>query len=126
VARVLVVEDNPQIRELIGIYVKQAGHAVAMATDGADALDQVEQRGAPDIAVMDVVMPGMTGLELLVELRGKPGMAELPAIFLSSRVRPEDIALGTDLGATYLTKPFVGSALIATINKLLPTKAEQW
>lgn len=125
-ARVLVVEDNVQIRELIGLYVKQAGHAVAMAADGAEALAQVDQRGVPDIAVMDVVMPGMSGLELLVELRQRPGLAELPAIFLSSRVRPEDIALGTDLGASYLTKPFIGSALIATIDKLLPTKADQW
>src|SRR5690348_3940784 len=125
-ARVLVVEDNPQICELIGVYVKQAGHAVALASDGEAALTQVDERGAPDIAVMDVVMPGMTGLELLVELRKRPGLAELPAIFLSSRVRPEDIALGTDLGATYLTKPFVGSALIAAIGKLLRAKAEQW
>jgi CheY-like chemotaxis protein len=125
-ARVLVVEDNPQIRELIGIYVKQAGHAVAMAADGAEALAQVEERGAPDLAVMDVVMPGMTGLELLVELRARPGLAQLPAIFLSSRVQPEDIAQGTDLGAAYLTKPFVGSALIATIDKLLPARSEQW
>jgi CheY-like chemotaxis protein len=126
VARVLVVEDNVQIRELIGLYVKQAGHAVAMAADGPEALAQVDQRGVPDIAVMDVVMPGMSGLELLVQLRERPGLAELPAIFLSSRVRPEDIALGTDLGASYLTKPFIGSALIATIDKLLPTKADQW
>jgi|tagenome__1003787_1003787.scaffolds.fasta_scaffold20905585_2 CheY-like chemotaxis protein len=125
-ARVLVVEDNPQIRELIGVYLKQAGHAVAMAADASEALAQVEQRGAPDLAVMDVVMPGMTGLELLVELRQRPGLADLPVIFLSSRVRPEDIARGEDLGASYLTKPFVGSALIATIDKLLPTKAEQW
>ena len=120
--RVLIVEDNEQIRELVGIYVKQAGHAVAMAADGNEALAAVAERGAPDVAVLDVAMPGMNGLELLSALRELPGLAELPAIFLSARVRPEDIDAGTRMGAAYLTKPFVGSALVGMIDKVLPAQ----
>lgn len=125
-ARVLVVDDNDDLRELIGVYVIGAGHAVAYASSGQEALDLVTQRGAPDLAVLDVMMPGMTGLELLARLRELPGLSELPAIFLSARVTPEDIACGIELGAAYLTKPFVGSALLATMRKVLPATPTGW
>ncbi len=124
--RVLVVEDNPAIRELVSVYMKQAGHSVAAASDGPAAIATVTDRGAPDIAVLDVAMPGMSGLDLLVKLREMPGMAELPAIFLSARVSPEDIAKGTALGAAYLTKPFVGTALVNLIEKVMKPAGEDW
>ncbi len=124
--RVLVVEDNPAIRELVSVYVKQAGHSVAAAADGPEALATVSGRGAPDIAVLDVAMPGMSGLDLLVKLREMPGLEQLPAIFLSARVKPEDIAKGTALGAAYLTKPFVGSALVNLIDKVLKPAGDDW
>ena len=124
--RVLVVEDNPAIRELVSAYVKNAGHSVAAATDGPEAIATVTDRVAPDIAVLDVAMPGMSGLDLLVKLRELPGMEGLPAIFLSARVKPEDIAKGTALGAAYLTKPFVGTALVNLIEKVLRPAATDW
>jgi len=124
--RVLVVEDNPAIRELVGAYVKGAGHSVAMASNGDEALETVAERGAPDIAVLDVAMPGMSGLDLLVRLRELPGQDELPAIFLSARVKPEDIAKGTALNAAYLTKPFVGSALVNLIDKVMRPAGDDW
>lgn len=124
--RVLVVEDNPAIRELVSAYVKQAGHSVAAAADGAEAIATVADRGAPDIAVLDVAMPGMSGLDLLARLREMPGMKRLPAIFLSARVKPEDIAKGTALGAAYLTKPFVGTALVNLIDKVMRPSGDDW
>jgi CheY-like chemotaxis protein len=77
---------------------------VLAARDGASAFAAVQERGRPDLAVLDVVMPGMSGLELLVALREHTGLQELPAIFLSARILPSDIAVGRGLGASYLTK----------------------
>jgi CheY-like chemotaxis protein len=79
----------------------------------------VAERGAPDLAVLDVSMPGMDGLELLERLRTIDGMERLPAIFLSARVQPEDIEAGRALGATYLTKPFVATALLNAVKAAL-------
>lgn len=127
-ARVLVVEDDPSIRQLVLTQLRLAGHRVAGADSGREALELVEEKGPPDIAVLDVAMPEMTGIELLQELRGREGMAELPAIFLSARVQPKDIAAGEALGAIYLTKPFVTSALLGAVERsLAPSEAgDDW
>jgi CheY-like chemotaxis protein len=123
VARVLVVEDDPDIRQLVELRLRGLGHRVVAAASGPEALTVIAERGAPEVVVLDVAMPGMTGLELLRTLRDAPEHAHLPAIFLSARVRPEDIAAGEELGAIYLTKPFVVSALAGAIEKAL-TAAE--
>ena len=95
--RVLVVDDDPNMRDLLSIRLRKAGHRVLCAESGAEALQLVETRGAPDVAVLDVTMPGMTGLELLPAMRACDGL---------------DVGL---LDATYLTKPFSGIALINAI-----------
>ncbi|NAZ77947.1 response regulator [Kineococcus sp. T13] len=123
-ARVLVVEDDPDIRQLVELRLRGLGHRVVAAASGPEALAVVAERGAPEVVVLDVAMPGMTGLEVLRALRAQPEHAHLPAIFLSARVRPEDIAAGEALGATYLTKPFVVSALAKAIEKALSAAAE--
>ena len=123
-ARVLVVEDDPDIRQLVELRLRGLGHRVVAAASGPEALAVIAERGAPEVVVLDVAMPGMTGLEVLRTLRADPEHAHLPAIFLSARVRPEDIAAGEELGATYLTKPFVVSALAKAIEKALATAAE--
>jgi len=124
--RVLVVDDDPDIRELVGLYLKGGGYAVALASGGANALEIVGERGAPDLAVLDVSMPDMDGIALLGALRAVPGLEHLPVIFLSARVTPEEIARGVELGAAYLTKPFVGSALLGLIGRLLTAQPAEW
>ena len=123
-ARVLVVEDDPDIRQLVELRLRGLGHRVVSAASGAEALSVIAERGAPEVVVLDVAMPGMTGLEVLRTLRADPEHAHLPAIFLSARVRPEDIAAGEALGVIYLTKPFVVSALAKAIEKALAVTAE--
>lgn len=123
-ARVLVVEDDPDIRQLVELRLRGLGHRVVSAPSGAEALAVIADRGAPEVIVLDVAMPGMTGLDVLRTLRADPAHSTLPAVFLSARVRPEDIAAGERLGATYLTKPFVVSALAAAIDKALAADAE--
>lgn len=118
-AKVLVVEDTPELRALLEVRLGRSGHLVLSAASGQDALELLAEKGPPDVAVLDVVMPGMTGLELHTRLRAEPAYATIPVIFLSARVQPEDIAAGRSLGAVYLTKPVVISALTSAIDRVL-------
>jgi CheY-like chemotaxis protein len=122
-SRLLVVDDDPVVLNLVQIRLKTGGHRVISASDPDEALRVVDQHGLPDLAVLDVSMPGMDGLELLEQLRQRPGAEHMPAIFLSARVQPKDIEAGRALGATYLTKPFVASALLAAVDRALDTVA---
>ena len=124
-ARLLVVEDDPDILALVTARCRAAGHKVLAATTGPEALDALGET-APDVAILDVGLPVMTGFELLTELRSRAGMDAVPAIFLSARVQQESIEAGRALGATYLTKPFVASALLSAIDKALPAANEDW
>ncbi len=115
----LVVDDDPAILELIEHQLRRKGHRVVAVGSPEAAVTAVEERGAPEVAVLDVSMPGRTGFDLLADLRRREGCAELPAVFLSARVQPEDIATGEALGAVYLTKPYVANALLTAIERVL-------
>ena len=121
-ARILVVDDDDDIRGLVAMRLKAAGHRVVAVADGARALDLVEERGIPEVAVLDVTMPGMDGFELLETLRARSGR-DVKAVFLSARVQEEDVARGRAAGATYLTKPFIASALLSAVERAVPTAA---
>jgi DNA-binding response OmpR family regulator len=118
-ARVLVVDDDPDLLTLVRIQLRHHGHDVLTAPSGKDALDLVGIEGLPDVAILDVSMPGMSGLELLTKLRSMDGFEALPAIFLSARTTPDDIQAGTSLGAQYLTKPYVMGQLLQAIASSL-------
>ena len=123
-SRVLVVDDDANLRQLVTVRLEKAGHRVRAADSAAEALALVADRGAPDVVVLDVSMPGMTGFELLPVMRSLDGCAGLPAIFLSGRVELHDIEAGRALDATYLTKPFSANALTKAIERL--TLAHAW
>lgn len=116
-ARVLVVDDDPDTLRLIQIRLERAGHDVLVVPSPQKALELVLEGELPDIVVLDVAMPEISGLEVLQTLRVGFGLKVLPAIFLSGRVEPEAIEAGRALGATYLTKPFVASALLKAIDQ---------
>jgi CheY-like chemotaxis protein len=119
-SKVLVVDDDANMRELVTIRLQRAGHQVLSADSGDAALTVLHSRGAPDVVVLDVTMPGMTGLELLPAMRAIDGLENLPAIFLSGRVDHDDVDAGRALDATYLTKPFSAVALTKAIARLAP------
>jgi DNA-binding response OmpR family regulator len=124
-ARILVVDDDPDIRSLVVRRVQANGHQVLGAGDAVEALSVVREKGVPDVVVLDVVMPDIDGLTLLRQLRTETGRASLPAIFLSGRIEQSDIEAGRALGARYLTKPFIATALLNAIDAVLAEAAEQ-
>jgi DNA-binding response OmpR family regulator len=119
-ARVLLVEDDADIRELIRYSLARAGFKVEEASDGAEALDKVLSF-APDLVVLDLMLPGMTGLEVCQRLRSRPESARLPILVVSAKGNASDKAMGLTMGADdYVTKPFSPRDLLTRAIALLP------
>ena len=116
-ARILVVEDDEDIRNVVDRQLRKGGHKVATADSVRAARQLIEEKGMPEVLVLDVGLPGETGLEFLRSLRDDPTTTHLPVVVLSARVQPSDVQAGRDLGAVYLTKPFVASALLGAIER---------
>jgi len=114
--KVLIVEDDEAIQALLKLRISDEGHAVVAVDDAETALRVVAERGCPDVAVLDIGLPGMNGMMLLSVLREQVGKPDLPAIFLTARVNASDVELGRSMGATYLTKPVVAHALLNAIR----------
>lgn len=114
--RILVVDDDPHIRDIIGFALEKAGMTVAMARDGAEALRRFA-REAPDLVVLDIGMPEMDGLDVCRQIRKS---SETPILFLSARDEEIDRVLGLELGGDdYVTKPFSPRELVARVNAIL-------
>jgi DNA-binding response OmpR family regulator len=118
-ARILIVEDDPDILELISLYLRKAGHSVDVLSDGSATLARVRAHPA-DLIVLDLMLPGMGGLEICHALRGDPATARLPIIMLTARSDESDRVAGLELGADdYVTKPFSPKELVARVGALL-------
>jgi DNA-binding response OmpR family regulator len=121
-ARVLLVEDEVDIRELIRYSLAQAGLDVEEASDGAEALDKL-RAFAPDLVVLDLMLPGMPGLEVCQRLRSRAETAQLPIMVVSAKSNASDKALGLAMGADdYVTKPFSPRDLLMRAIALLPPR----
>ena len=115
--RLLVVEDDPTLRELLAASLRFAGFAVSSAATGTDALAAAEA-DPPDLVVLDVMLPDLDGFQVLRRLRA--GGARLPVVFLTARAAGEDLVAGLSGGADdYVTKPFKLEELIARIRAIL-------
>jgi len=116
-ARLLVVDDEPNIVELLSASLRFVGFEVTTATDGADAMQQARRR-RPDLLVLDVMMPGMDGFDMVRRLRGE-GL-QMPVLFLTARDATADRITGLTLGGDdYVTKPFSLEEVIARIRAIL-------
>jgi DNA-binding response OmpR family regulator len=119
VSRVLVVEDDRDIAELISHYLQKAGHIVETVASGSAVLTRVRSR-SPDAIVLDLMLPGMDGLLVCQALRGDPTTAAIPVIMLTARGDEADRIKGLELGADdYVTKPFSPKELTARVGALL-------
>jgi two-component system OmpR family response regulator len=113
---ILVVDDDPHIRDVICFALEKAGMKVAAAQDGAEAMAQFE-RAPADLIVLDIGMPEMDGLEVCRQLRRR---SEVPILFLSARSDEIDRVLGLELGGDdYVTKPFSPRELVVRVNTIL-------
>ena len=116
---VMVIEDEKEIRELIRYNLERAGFRVQMISDGEEAIRQVFA-ARPDLVVLDLMLPGRSGLEVLREIRDEPSTRDLPVLVLTARSAEMDKLLGFEHGADdYLTKPFSPRELIARLRALL-------
>src|ERR1700727_2712246 len=117
VPRVLVVDDEPNIRELVQVALKFHGCSVTTAVNGSDALRQAEA-SPPDLIVLDVMLPDMDGFEVCRRLRADGN--EVPVIFLTARDTSSDTVTGLAIGGDdYVTKPFSVEALVARVRAVL-------
>lgn len=117
-SRVLVVDDDPLILEVLRTILDLEDLSVACADDGAAALELLADSPLPDVIVCDVMMPGIDGLEVCRRVKADPRTAEVPVILLTARDRAEDRAAGEAAGCdAYLTKPFSPLALIDRIGE---------
>lgn len=119
-ARVLVVEDDHVIRELLVVNLKMEGHEAVTAVDGSEALRAVADR-APDVVLLDMMLPGVDGWEVAARLKGDEVTRSIPIIALSARAMQADIERGMELGVDhYVTKPFDPIELMHLVGTLLP------
>ncbi len=118
-ACVLVVDDEPNIVLSLEFLMQQAGFEVLTAVDGESALQRVAER-KPDLVLLDISLPGLSGFDVLSRLRAQPDFARLPIIMLTAHGREVEREKGLALGADdYVTKPFSTRALVEKVRTLL-------
>ncbi|HET7479949.1 MAG TPA: response regulator transcription factor [Rubrobacteraceae bacterium] len=116
VAKVLVVDDEPNIREVVGLYLSRDGHTVVSAADGVEALE-VFRRSEPDLVVLDLMLPRINGLEVCRRIQAE---RRVPLIMLTARGEEEERIVGLSLGADdYVVKPFSPRELAARVAAVL-------
>jgi DNA-binding response OmpR family regulator len=116
VTRVLVVDDEPTVREVVVGYLRRDGHQVSEAADGPTALQLLESE-PPDLVVLDMMLPGVNGLDILRRIRAT---GDMPVIMLTARSEESDRVAGLELGADdYVVKPFSPRELAARVNGVL-------
>jgi two-component system, OmpR family, phosphate regulon response regulator PhoB len=121
-ARVLVVEDELEIQQLIALHLRRQGFEVQEVADGDAARHQLS-KNTFDLVVLDWMLPGLSGLEITRWIRSQSQLVSLPILFVTAKVEPEYIATGLDAGADdYVGKPFDTLVLMARVNALLRRK----
>src|ERR1700733_10650107 len=121
-ARVLVVDDQPANIQIVGAVLGKLGHEIIPASDGATALKRVALR-MPDLILLDLLMPGMNGCEVCLQLKLNPDWKDIPVIFLSAADDKDLIVRALDSGGVdYITKPFNQSELVSRVRTHLALK----
>jgi two-component system phosphate regulon response regulator PhoB len=122
---ILVVEDEADIRELLRHVLEAAGYAVRAVGDGEAALREV-RAARPGLVLLDLMLPGMDGLDLCRRLRERPETRELPIVMLTARGEENDVVAGLNLGADdYVTKPFSPRVLLARLQAVIRRRQEE-
>ena len=118
-AKILIAEDERDIRDLVAFTLRFAGHEVFAATNGEEALEMAPNVN-PDLILMDVRMPRMTGYEACKVLKSNPDLKDIPVVFLSAKGQENEIQQGLEVGAEeYLLKPFAPDQLTKRVKDIL-------
>jgi CheY-like chemotaxis protein len=121
VTRILVADDEPHIRKLVSFTLENRGYEVLQATDGGEALEMA-RTGKPDLILLDVMMPVMTGYEVLNTLKADPDTKDIPVVMLSAKSQRTEVEEGLSGGATeYICKPFTPKDLSQRVGEILGT-----
>ena len=116
---VLVIDDEKDLLELVGFNLQREGYSVLTTADGREGLE-LARRQRPDLAILDVMMPGVDGLEICRALRADPRTSRIAVIMLTAKVSEADRVVGLELGADdYVTKPFSPRELVARVKAIL-------
>jgi CheY-like chemotaxis protein len=123
-AKILIAEDEPDIRQLIKFTLEFAGHEVIVTQNGAEALENAkelaEKDQLPDLIMMDVRMPRMTGYEACINIKEIDKLKPIPVVFLSAKGQEAEVQAGLEAGATaYIIKPFAPDQLTAKVAEIL-------
>ena len=122
-SRILVAEDEPHILKMLDFRLKNLGHEVIGAVDGGEALETA-LREKPDLILLDIMMPGMDGFQVLRKLKSQEETKNIPVIMLTAKGQEKDIVTGLEAGAVdYVTKPFSFAELIARVNRALASRS---
>jgi two-component system alkaline phosphatase synthesis response regulator PhoP len=117
--RILVAEDDPDIGNLLDHYLRKAGFVATVVTSGRDVMPQIK-RDAPDLVVLDLMLPGLDGLQVCRAIRADANTAAIPIIMLTAKAEESDRIVGLELGADdYITKPFSPNEVVARVRALL-------
>lgn len=117
--RILVADDEPHIRKLVSFTLGNRGYEVIEAVDGGEAVE-IAIREVPDLILLDVMMPVMTGYDVLDRLRAEPATADVPVIMLSAKSQRTEVEEGLSRGANeYICKPFTPKDLVSRVAEML-------
>ena len=121
---ILVVDDEEDIRELVELNLRREGYHVLMCETGEQALDRASSK-TPDVVILDLMLPGIDGLEVCRRLKANPKTRQVAVVMLTAKGEETDIVTGLELGADdYVTKPFSGKVLVARVRRLLRRQRE--
>lgn len=117
--KILIVDDEKDLVELVSYNLQKEGFFTSASYDGADALSRLKNDKF-DLVILDLMLPGMDGLEIMRAIRGDPGLSHLPVLLLTAKAEEIDRVIGLEMGADdYVTKPFSPRELVARVKALL-------
>ena len=118
-AKIFVIDDDPELLMMVGMILRRAGHETVLASDSAEGTERIISE-QPDLLILDLMMPHMSGFEVCQKIRSTPTVENLPIMILTARIQEKDREAAFESGATdYMTKPITSRQLTSRVKRLL-------
>ena len=118
-SRIFVIDDDPELLMMVGMILRRAGHETILASDSVEGAERLIKE-KPDLLILDLMMPHMSGFEVCRKIRSTPDVSELPIMILTARIQENDREAAFESGATdYMTKPITSRQLTSRVQQLL-------